>query len=80
MPIPSMTHLERAFRFAFGALVLSARALAAQHGQTARADSALAADDRDLARRLYENALATNPNESRVVFRLAGLEPSRGVL
>lgn len=74
MPVPSFAKFDRTCRAAFVALALTARALAAQHGQTARADSALAADDRNLARQLYESALAANPNESRVVFRLAGLE------
>lgn len=50
-------------------------AASAQSPQLARADSAYAADDRALARRLYEDVLRTNPGESRAVFRLAGLEP-----
>ena len=52
-----------------------ARAAGAQSPLLARADSAYAAQDAALARRLYEDVLRTNPEQSRAVFRLAGLEP-----
>jgi hypothetical protein len=74
MPVRSIARFDRACRVALAALALIARAAAAQQGQIARADSAFAADDRNLARQLYESALVAHPNESRVVFRLAGLE------
>jgi len=40
-----------------------------------RADSAWAAEDRELARRLYEEELARDPDNSHATFRLATLAP-----
>jgi Flp pilus assembly protein TadD len=53
----------------------------AQPAMLARADSAFAAEDRALARHLYEQVLRVNPQQSRAVFRLAQLEhaPARAL-
>jgi hypothetical protein len=47
----------------------------AQSPLLVRADSAFAADDVALARRLYQDVLRADPGQSRAVFRLAQLEP-----
>jgi hypothetical protein len=50
---------------------------AAVHAQSlAQADSAWASGDRVRARRLYTEAVAENPSQSRAVFRLGQLAPS----
>src|SRR5688572_19217492 len=53
---------------------LAAATAHAQPAMLARADSAFAAEDRSLARHLYEQVLRVNPQQSRAVFRLAQLE------
>ena len=58
------------------ALLLACGVLRAQTTTLARADSAFAAENRALARTLYEEVLRANPAQSRAVFRLARLEPS----
>lgn len=57
-------------------LLLGAASVQGQSSLLARADSAFAADDRSLARRLYEEALRAKPENSRAMFRLGQLEPS----
>jgi Flp pilus assembly protein TadD len=56
------------------AVALVAPRLGAQATLLARADSAFAAEDRALARSLYEEVLRADPAQSRAVFRLAQLE------
>lgn len=56
--------------------VLAAAGAGAQEAPLRRADSAFAAEDRALSRRLYEDALRANPRASRAVFRLAQLQES----
>jgi Flp pilus assembly protein TadD len=56
--------------------LLVASAVRAQSRLIARADSAFAAEDRSLARRLYEEALRTDPEQSRANFRLGQLQTS----
>ncbi|MGQ0538704.1 MAG: tetratricopeptide repeat protein [Gemmatimonadaceae bacterium] len=51
------------------------RAAAAQSSVLARADAAFVAEDRARARRLYEQVVRDDPEQSRAVFRLAQLEP-----
>ncbi|HEV8364214.1 MAG TPA: tetratricopeptide repeat protein [Gemmatimonadaceae bacterium] len=69
----SWTHVRCALMTA-GMVV--ATAAQAQSGLLARADSAFAAEDRSLARRLYEQVLKANPEQSRASFRLAQLQSS----
>jgi cytochrome c-type biogenesis protein CcmH/NrfG len=69
----SWTHARRALMTA-GTVV--ATAAQAQSSLLARADSAFAAEDRSLARRLYEQVLKSNPEQSRASFRLAQLQSS----
>ena len=56
-------------------VLVAAGGLQAQGTLIARADSAFAAEDRVLARQLYQEALRLEPEHSRAVFRLAQLEP-----
>jgi len=62
---------------ALGAFVaIAAPGVQAQSTLVTRADSAFAAEDRALARRLYEEVVRANPEHSRALFRLGQLEPS----
>lgn len=61
-------------RWAF--IAIAPPAVQAQSSIVIRADSAFAAEDRALARRLYEEAVRANPEHARAVFRLGQLEPS----
>jgi len=64
-------------RVVLGALVtIATRGVQGQSTLVARADSAFAAEDRALARRLYEEVVRSNPEHSRALFRLGQLEPS----
>jgi hypothetical protein len=54
-------------------LLLAPASLAWAQSNATRADSAWAAGDRKLARRLYSEEIAANPDNSRAVFRLAKL-------
>lgn len=65
----------RALSLVLCLLAAGARAAGAQSSLLVRADSAYAAHDAALARRLYEDVLRTNPAHSRAIFRLALLEP-----
>ena len=66
-------------RLVLGALLtIATRGAQGQSTLVARADSAFAAEDRDLARRLYEDVIRANPEHSRALFRLGQLEPSPG--
>ncbi|MGH7693559.1 MAG: tetratricopeptide repeat protein [Gemmatimonadaceae bacterium] len=69
----SWTRVRRALMTAG---MVAATAAQAQSSLLARADSAFAAEDRTLARRLYEEALKANPEQSRATFRLAQLQSS----
>jgi cytochrome c-type biogenesis protein CcmH/NrfG len=75
-----MSHGSRLSRRVRRALIAACSLVAtgaqAQSSLLARADSAFAAEDRALARRLYEEALKANPDQSRASFRLGQLQSS----